>query len=212
MQSPLSDVLTEQVFSELADKRRVVVPRALPISRWQQFLDLALRFDQEQRFRPAGIAGTKNDDGLYPTIRGDRILWLDESLAPEIFRFLQNLQQLLNRNLYTGLTHFECHFACYEPGKGYDTHIDQRQNVAGSDSHRVISFVLYLNSNWQAADGGQLEIQLKDDQFTVEPQGGTLVLFDSTSVPHQVLAAQRTRWSLTGWFRRWNNLGHAPQS
>lgn len=212
MQSPLSDVLTEQVFSEFADKRRVVLPQALPAGQWQEFLDLALRFDQEQRFRPAGIAGTKTDDGFHPTIRGDRICWLDESLAPEVFALLQNLQQLLNKNLYTGLTHFECHFACYEPGKGYDTHIDQRQNALGADSTRVISFVLYLNANWQPKDGGQLEIQMKDDPFFVEPHGGTLVLFDSANVPHQVLAAHRTRWSLTGWFRRWNNLNYAPQS
>lgn len=209
MQSPLSDVLIEQVFAVLADKRRVVLPQALSTAQWQPYLDLALRFDQEQRFRPARIIGKADQSSLQPTIRGDRILWLDDSLAPEIFILLQNLQKALNQNLYLGLTHFECHFACYEPGQGYDTHVDQRQNTTGATSERVISFVLYLNSNWQAADGGQLEIQLKEDRLLVEPQGGTLVLFDSVQVPHQVLAAHRTRWSLTGWFRRWNNLNHA---
>lgn len=169
MQSPLSDVLIEQVFAVLADKRRVVLPQALSTAQWQPYLDLALRFDQEQRFRPARIFGKADQSSLQPTIRGDRILWLDDSLAPEIFILLQNLQKALNQNLYLGLTHFECHFACYEPGQGYDTHVDQRQNTTG----------------------------------------GTLVLFDSVQVPHQVLAAHRTRWSLTGWFRRWNNLNHA---
>jgi Rps23 Pro-64 3,4-dihydroxylase Tpa1-like proline 4-hydroxylase len=35
----------------------------------------------------------------------------------------------------------------------------------------------------------------------VEPRGGTLVLFDSVSLPHEVLATKdRVRWACSGWF------------
>ena len=212
MQSPLRDALTDQVFQELADHRRVVLPGALPTGQWQRYQDLAMSLDRQGLFRPAQIAGNDKGNLQEQTIRGDRILWLEEGMAPEIFEFLKNLQDSLNQSLYSGITHFECHFACYEPGMGYDTHVDQRKNASGSKSERIISFVLYLNDNWQSKEGGQLEIQLGPSSIVVEPQGGTLVMFDSRHVPHRVLAStSRARWSLTGWFRRWSNLNHAFQ-
>ena len=46
-----------------------------------------------------------------------------------------------------------------------------------------------------------------DDQrvHDVAPTAGTLVVFLSGDVPHEVLAAGRERLSLTGWFRRRGN-------
>ena len=37
------------------------------------------------------------------------------------------------------------------------------------------------------------------------PQAGTLALFLSADMPHEVLPATRERLSLTGWFRRRGN-------
>ena len=35
----------------------------------------------------------------------------------------------------------------------------------------------------------------------IDPRGGTLVMFDSVSLPHEVLATKdRTRWACSGWF------------
>lgn len=35
----------------------------------------------------------------------------------------------------------------------------------------------------------------------IDPMGGTLVLFDSVSLPHEVLATKnRERWATSGWF------------
>ena len=43
----------------------------------------------------------------------------------------------------------------------------------------------------------RLEEELQD----VDPLGGTLVLFDSVSLPHEVLATQnRERWACSGWY------------
>ena len=45
--------------------------------------------------------------------------------------------------------------------------------------------------------------EANDDEAAteVEPNGGTLVLFDSVSLPHEVLATRgRERWATSGWF------------
>jgi SM-20-related protein len=39
----------------------------------------------------------------------------------------------------------------------------------------------------------------------VLPQAGSLLLFLSADMPHEVLPASRDRLSLTGWFRRRGN-------
>jgi Rps23 Pro-64 3,4-dihydroxylase Tpa1-like proline 4-hydroxylase len=40
-----------------------------------------------------------------------------------------------------------------------------------------------------------------ESALEVEPNGGTLVLFDSVSLPHEVLATRgRERWATSGWF------------
>lgn len=51
-----------------------------------------------------------------------------------------------------------------------------------------------------------------DDEavIEVEPNGGTLVLFDSVSLPHEVLATrQRERWATSGWFHEDQQPEHA---
>jgi len=46
----------------------------------------------------------------------------------------------------------------------------------------------------------------------VEPNGGTLVLFDSVSLPHEVLATrQRERWATSGWFHEDQQPEHAKE-
>lgn len=42
-------------------------------------------------------------------------------------------------------------------------------------------------------DGGE---RVRD----ITPQAGTLVLFDSVSLPHEVLATKRLRYGMQGWF------------
>ena len=51
--------------------------------------------------------------------------------------------------------------------------------------------------------GGALRLYLADQtELDVLPSAGTLVLFISAELPHEVLPATRERLSLTGWFRR----------
>lgn len=133
-------------------------------------------------------------------IRGDAIRWLGGE-TPAQAQFLALMEQyrtLLNRQLFLGLVELEAHFAHYPPGSGYVTHLDSFQN----NNQRRITVVAYLNPQWGEADGGQMEI-MQDDEVvcSVPPLAGTLVTFVSEEVPHRVVATQRDRYSIAGWFR-----------
>ena len=104
-----------------------------------------------------------------------------------------------NRELALGLFEFEAHYALYPPGTRYARHRDRFRD----DDARVLSCVLYLNDAWCAEDGGALRVHLDDARrLDVVPAGGTLVAFLSARFEHEVLASQRQRLALTGWFRR----------
>lgn len=155
-------------------------------------------------FDKAGIGrGAKRT--IRHEIRGDHVLWLEDWTAPPVQQFvsteLEELRLAFNAAGYLGLHEFEGHFAVYPPGTGYARHLDRFRD----DDARIVSLVLYLNQDWQAADGGELLLYPGDgtqQPITVSPAGGTLVGFLSAEVPHEVLPSRRDRLSLTGWFRR----------
>ena len=117
---------------------------------------------------------------------------------------MDTLRGELNRQLFLGLEDFECHFALYEPGAFYQKHVDRFRD----DDRRAVSAVLYLNEEWLAEQGGALRLYPEGvEPRDVLPQLGTLAVFLSANLPHEVLPATRERLSLTGWFRR---RGQAP--
>ncbi|QJD59304.1 2OG-Fe(II) oxygenase [Pseudomonas sp. gcc21] len=150
---------------------------------------------------PAGI-GQGSDLAVVPEIRGDYTRWLDEcsprACQSEYLQILEQLRETLNRSLFLGLDSFETHFALYPPGAGYSKHLDRFQN----NPLRMVSVVAYLNQNWQPGDGGELRLHLKEGLVDVVPTGGTLVVFLSDRILHEVLEAHKERASLVGWFRR----------
>ena len=115
---------------------------------------------------------------------------------------IEALRSTLNRELLLGLFEYEGHLALYPPGARYHKHLDQFLDIGT----RTVSCVLYLNRDWQAADGGQLRIYTDPDDpgyyEEVLPQGGTLVTFLSARYLHEVMPATRERMSLTGWLKR----------
>lgn len=133
-------------------------------------------------------------------IRGDRIRWITEYFFAGYY-YLQSinaLASLFNRSLFAGIRHSEAHYACYPTGFGYQWHSD---NPAGRDE-RVISAVFYLNNNWEAADGGALEVVDKHGtHHEVIPVANRLIIFDS-DLRHQVQIAHRQRYSIATWMRR----------
>ena len=155
----------------------------------------------------------RGDDRRHETLRSDRILWLDPDGAStrSYFTWIESLRVELNRALFLGLFDYECHLAWYPVGSFYRRHLDA---FRGGTSRRV-STVLYLNQEWADGDGGSLVLYRPDAPKTVEDLGrrsvplartvaplyGRLVVFLSEDVPHEVLPAQRSRYSISGWFR-----------
>lgn len=154
--------------------------------------------DQEN-FKRAGI-GAADDFQLDKTVRGDLIKWIDPTDAREpvqqVLKRVEELIQYLNRSCYLGIKDYECHLTRYPSGSFYERHVDQFQH----STNRQVSFICYLNENWQKGDGGELRIYLEEDQhIDVEPVAGRLACFLSESIPHEVLVCHQPRMSITGW-------------
>lgn len=190
------DELAEQGWSQSHDLVSVEWARSLALQ-CQNLYD-------QGRFAPAAV-GFRQTKSVQTQIRGDSILWVEDagvpSLQNDVNEFLQTLQDEMNQALYLGLKRFEAHFALYPPGRGYEKHIDNHTGL----SHRRITFVFYLNENWQKSHGGALTLfdplETHERIQTIEPRLGNFILFRSELFPHQVEESFETRKSLTGWFR-----------
>lgn len=173
-----------------------VMPEKLTAILWHHQCHMANR-----QFHPAGI-GRGNDLLHDPRIRRDEICWITgESLAGrQWLKWAEELQQYLNRRLLLGLFSFESHFAHYAPGAFYRRHRDAFRG----EGNRVLSVVVYLNKDWMDADDGELVLYADDsDQLGIKvpPSWGTVAIFLSEEFPHEVLAANRDRYSIAGWYR-----------
>jgi SM-20-related protein len=151
-------------------------------------------------FAPARIGG-EGARQRRESIRGDFTCWLREPLQPiehVLLRRMEELRLQLNREALLGLFELELHYAKYPPGSAYARHVDQPRG----NSQRRVSLVLYLNPEWQRADGGLLRIHgAKDGFIDIEPLGGRLVCFLTSGREHEVLEARCERLSISGWFR-----------
>ncbi|RYZ88370.1 MAG: 2OG-Fe(II) oxygenase, partial [Proteobacteria bacterium] len=109
----------------------------------------------------------------------------------------------LNEALFISAIDFHSHFSCYEIDGFYLKHLDKFQGK----STRVLSIILYLNEDWLDGDDGELLIYEQLDSLKLEasikPEMGTLVIFDSETVTHEVRRTKRRRLSVTGWLTRW---------
>ena len=152
--------------------------------------------------RPAAVGrGEEQQNNSF--VRRDRIAWLDpdDDMLDEWFAAMQALRSALNRRLFLGLFDFECHLAHYAPGDFYRRHLDAFRGR----SNRRVSLVAYLNRGWLPDQGGELVMYAAEHdpepRLKVTPELGTMVLFLSEEIPHEVLAASRDRYSVAGWFR-----------
>lgn len=201
----LSRTTLDQLLDDLAEQGWAIATNALPV-------DLTLELAQECRARanqgglqPAGV-GRGSAHGVQEGVRGDHIQWLEPGQCAAGDRYLDMLDDLrgqLNQALYLGLEDYEGHFALYPPGTFYQKHLDRFRD----DDRRAVSAVFYLNTDWLPEQGGALRLYLADGrELDVLPEAGTLVVFLSADLPHEVLPATRERLSLTGWLRRRGNL------
>ncbi len=148
-------------------------------------------------------AGTGNEKLVLhdKLVRSDAIYWLDrkhnDPYENEFFDLMDEFVNHLNSTCYTGITGYEFHYALYEKGSFYKKHLDQFKNT---DS-RQYSLIMYLNDDWQEADGGQLCIHHHDRLQNISPNNGKSVFFKSSELEHEVLLTNKVRLSITGWLK-----------
>ncbi len=148
-------------------------------------------------------AGTGKNENFEQNklFRNDIIYWLDRKHnnihENSFFDLMDAFIVYLNATCYTGITAYEFHYTLYETGSFYKTHLDQFQN---NDS-RKYSIILYLNTEWETADGGELCIHHAAHLQNIAPTNGRIVFFKSNELPHEVLVTNKPRMSITGWLK-----------
>lgn len=201
----ITPLLLDQLADALVNTGYQLLDQALPPgltdALWGELQNLS-----EADLKPAGI-GRLEDFQVNQKIRRDKIHWLDGTSATQrdFFSWMDQLRLGLNQRLFLGLFSYECHYASYSPGAFYKKHLDAFKQPADSlQSNRLVSTVLYLNSQWQPGDGGELRLYSEDDTQlleTIAPEYGRMVIFLSDKFPHEVVVARRDRQSVAGWFR-----------
>lgn len=192
--------LLDVMARDLRERGFSIQPNAVPMDLAQALWEHAIGLSPAQ-YDPAGI-GREQDQTLNRFVRSDEICWINgnSDAGKRWLLWTGELQRFLNQRLFLGLFSFESHFAHYSPGDFYKRHYDAFRGEA----NRVLSLVVYLNPGWQPTDGGELVIYQNDsdqDGIRVTPAFATAVVFLSEEFPHEVLPAQRDRYSIAGWFR-----------
>jgi SM-20-related protein len=191
------------LFGRIAEDIRVkgysINPGALPASLTDALIAHLVQMDEEQ-FDLAGI-GRELQHMQNRFVRNDEICWItgESAAGRDWLAWVAELQTFLNCHLLLGLFSFESHFARYAPGAYYKRHYDAFRG----ETNRVLSVVAYLNTEWTAADGGELVLyhDMTDREgLRVSPIAGTVVIFLSEDFPHEVLPARRDRHSIAGWY------------
>ena len=170
-----------------------------------QSLQLRIKQIPTQLWQQAGV-GRKQGHQINTDIRSDKISWItqEDPIEKEFLDYMEYIRHGINQRLFLGLFDYESHFSIYSKGSYYQKHVDSLKG----NSNRVLSTVVYLNDNWQENHGGELLIY-NDTQIiqSVLPHFGTMVIFLSEGIPHEVLKANRERHSIAGWFRA--NANHS---
>ena len=173
---------------------------ALPPALTKQLHAHALAMSMH-KFQAAGIG--RSDNYIQArSVRTDEICWIngDTDAGKQWLAWANELQRYLNRRLILGLFSFESHFSHYKPGAYYKRHVDAFKG----ETNRVLSLVLYLNSDWANDDGGELVLyknELDMNGIKITPKLGTVSVFLSEEFPHEVLPTKRDRFAIAGWFR-----------
>jgi Rps23 Pro-64 3,4-dihydroxylase Tpa1-like proline 4-hydroxylase len=140
-------------------------------------------------------------DTLRADLSGNDMFDIMDNKSGELVRAAPALDKSLSELLY----------AYYPKGGFYRRHTDAVQNSASV--LRSYSLLLYLNNEWEESDGGHLRVHLdsgadflpegeKANYVDVKPEGGTLVLFKSDQIPHEVLDTNAERTAIVGWYNR----------
>lgn len=167
-----------------------------------------------ERFVPATVGRARH---LRPDVRGDDICWLlpaahdnGDGGAKEtddgadsfglntglyaLRALLSDIRGVMSKRAFVHLDETEMLASHYPMGGFYVPHVDR---FVGT-SNRFFTFVYFLNTDWVAADGGELHIMGTGEQ-SIAPRLGRLALFYTPEVLHEVVVTQTDRFAVTGW-------------
>ena len=197
--------LYEQIISDIANQQFSIIEDFFTAEEVQILRTSLLEKYEQDAFKKAAI-GNRLNENIIKSVRGDVILWIDETKAniaeSLFFDKINNLIKYLNRTCFMGILQKEFHYALYPSGTFYKRHIDTFQN----DDRRKLSFVCYLNEeDWQIENGGELVLYLNEQGKEVEkliyPYSGRVVIFESQRIEHEVRTVKTQRLSITGWLK-----------
>ncbi|WP_339916285.1 2OG-Fe(II) oxygenase [Yeosuana marina] len=197
--------LYETIIDDISSKKYSIVDSFFTDEETNLLRQSLIEKHEKDTFKKAAI-GNKLNETIVKSIRGDVILWIDETKndASELLFFnkINDLIAYLNKTCFLGILHKEFHYALYPQGTFYKRHIDTFEN----DDRRKLSFVCYLNEDgWLPENGGELVLYLNENNEPVEkviyPIPGRVVIFESQLIEHEVKPVNKERLSITGWLK-----------
>lgn len=201
-------ILSEQKLNQLATNFFVEVQNLFPNELCFALKDMAISAYESDEMKRAGIGRDGQGYGLRldNKIRTDEHIWLasfEETQAVlDLKKILNELLLQINQEFYLGIDHFETQFAHYAKGAFYKKHYDSHRE----NPYRVLTLVTYFNQDWSEGDGGQLVVYDSEkpskELCRFLPEQGRSLIFFSEKIPHEVLAANKERYSMATWFRR----------
>lgn len=195
----------ETIIADIMEKKYSIIDNFFETAEVELLRDNLLYKYEEDNFKKAAI-GNRTNEVIERSIRGDFILWINEAEGGEpekiFFNKINSLVDYLNRTCFMGILHKEFHYAVYPEGTYYKRHLDTFQN----DGRRKLSMVCYLNrEDWKPENGGELAIYLNkngiEEQVTIYPYPGRVVIFESQELEHEVKPVKVPRLSITGWLK-----------
>lgn len=197
--------LYEQIISDIAKQQFSIIEDFFSSEKVALLRQSILEKYKEDAFKKAAI-GNRLNKTVVKSIRGDVILWMDETKADTtemlFFNEINDFVSYLNRTCFLGILHKEFHYAIYPKNTYYKRHIDTFQN----DDKRKLSFVCYFNEDgWLPENGGELVLYLDNNGVEIEkiiyPFPGRVVIFESQIIEHEVRPVNTERLSITGWLK-----------
>ena len=210
---PVSNILSASHIRELEENHMVVIHNVLTSSELEG-----------ARKRATFLGNSMDRSNNDSDVRQDQICVVKESDVDEhgddmihCIKVLRGIPHILNRLNYNESSSYEyvvprqCQLARYLPdGSVYVRHLDKCTSTleqmgllgwlrASDYRHRAVTVILYLNApDWKS--GGNLRCYGENDSSSdINPTGGTMILFDSSKVEHQVLPSSMERYALTLW-------------
>ena len=137
-------------------------------------------------------------------IRGDSVMWVD--MGNDEARWISQVAKQLNKlalSMYnmrgiemTRVSKSKIMVSCYNGGgTAYKRHID-----SSMEGNLKLTFIFYFNESFTEKDGGCLRIHKDSGHVDIPPELGTLVIFRSDKLVHEVLPTYSQRFALTIWY------------